>query len=83
MRTANLGSSSMSFEIGIHRDGECLISGELVYVNTNPVAKISRLLPKKLRRTIEVYAAGWQAVQGTSRVSRASVGNGSRGRRTG
>ncbi|TRZ90966.1 MAG: acyl-CoA thioesterase [Rhodocyclaceae bacterium] len=55
---AKLGNSSMTFEIGIFRDGECLISGEVVYVNADPESRTSRRLPEKLRQAIENYEAG-------------------------
>ena len=36
VRAEKLGNSSMTFEMGIFRDGERLISGEMVYVNADP-----------------------------------------------
>lgn len=58
VRAARLGNSSMSFEMGIFRDGERLISGEMVYVNADPETKTSKTLPDKLRQAIEAYEAG-------------------------
>lgn len=58
VRAAKLGTSSMSFEVGIFRDSQCLISGELVYVNADPIEKKSRPLPSKLREAIERWEAG-------------------------
>ncbi|MCX7156635.1 MAG: thioesterase family protein [Rhodocyclales bacterium] len=58
VRAAKLGNSSMTFEMGIFREGERLISGEIVYVNADPESKTSRPLPDKLRKAIEVYEAG-------------------------
>ena len=58
VRAAKLGNSSMSFEMGIFRDGERLISGEMVYVNADPESKTSRPLPDRLRKAIEAYEAG-------------------------
>ena len=52
VRNSKLGNSSMSFEMGIFRGEERLISGELVYVNADPVAKKSQPLPDKLRNAI-------------------------------
>jgi len=57
VRAARLGNSSMTFEMGILRDGERLISGEIVYVNADPESKTSRPLPDKLRKAIEVWEA--------------------------
>lgn len=58
VRAAKLGNSSMTFEMGIFRDGKCLISGEMVYVNADPHSRTSRPLPEKLRSAIEIYEAG-------------------------
>ncbi len=58
VRASKLGNSSMTFEMGIFRDGERLISGEMVYVNADPEARTSRPLPDKLRQAIEAYEAG-------------------------
>jgi acyl-CoA thioester hydrolase len=58
VRAARLGNSSMTFEMGIFRDGERLISGEMVYVNADPASKTSRPLPQKLRAAIEAWEAG-------------------------
>ena len=58
VRAAKLGNSSMTFEICIFRNGERLISGEMVYVNADPASRTSRPLPEKLRQAIEVYEAG-------------------------
>lgn len=58
VRAEKLGNSSMTFEMGIFRDGERLISGEIVYVNVEPESKTSRPLPDKLRKAIEAWEAG-------------------------
>ncbi|MCX7150114.1 MAG: thioesterase family protein [Rhodocyclales bacterium] len=58
VRAEKLGNSSMTFEMGIFRDGERLISGEVVYVNADPESRTSRRLPEKLRQAIENYEAG-------------------------
>ncbi len=58
VRAARIGNSSMTFEMGIFRDGERLISGEMVYVNANPETRKSLPLPEKLRKAIEAYEAG-------------------------
>ena len=57
VRAAKLGNSSMTFEMGIFRNGERLISGEMVYVNADPETRKSCSLPEKLRTAIELYEA--------------------------
>jgi acyl-CoA thioester hydrolase len=52
----------MSFEMGVFRNGERLISGEMVYVNADPETRKSRPLPEKLRKAIEGYEAGTAAI---------------------
>ena len=58
VRAAKLGNSSMTFEMGIFRDGERLISGEMVYVNADPASRTAHPLPDKLRRAIDAWEAG-------------------------
>ncbi len=58
VRAGKLGKSSMTFEMGIFRDGERLISGEVVYVNADPHTRQSAPIPQKLRSAIEGYEAG-------------------------
>ncbi len=58
VRAAKLGNSSMNFEMGVFRNGERLISGEMVYVNADSASRKSRPLPEKLRNAIEAYEAG-------------------------
>jgi len=55
VRVARMGSSSMTFELGILRDGELLISGEVVYVTADPKARKSVPIPGKLRNAIEIF----------------------------
>jgi len=50
--------ADVTVEMGIFRDGERLISGEMVYVNANPESRKSLPLPEKLRKAIEVRKAG-------------------------
>lgn len=58
VRSAKIGTSSMTFEMAIFRAGERMISGEMVYVNADPETKTSRPLPEKLRKAIEAWEAG-------------------------
>jgi len=57
VRADKLGNSSMTFEMAIFRDGERLISGEMVYVNADPSTRKSRPLPEMLRKAIEAWEA--------------------------
>ena len=55
VRAARIGNSSMSFEIGISRDGELLIVGEVVYVNADPETRRPQGVPDKLRHAVEHF----------------------------
>lgn len=55
VRAARIGNSSMTFEIGISRDGELLIEGEVVYVNADPETRRPQWVPDKLRHTVEHF----------------------------
>lgn len=57
VRVARIGRSSMSFELGISRDGSLLIDGEVVYVNADPKTRRSCPVPDRLRRAIERFEA--------------------------
>ena len=57
VRAARLGNSSMTFEIGVFRAGERLVSGEMVYVYADPDTRSSRPLPERLRRAIQAFEA--------------------------
>jgi acyl-CoA thioester hydrolase len=57
VRAARLGNSSMTFEIGVFRAGERLVSGEMVYVYADPDTRSSRPLPDRLRRAIQAFEA--------------------------
>ncbi len=54
-RIARLGRSSMQFLLEIWRGKEHLVSGELIYVNTDPASKKSVTMPEPLRRKITAY----------------------------
>ena len=52
-RVARLGRSSMTFHFEIYRDGELLITAELVYVNADPQKKAAPL--PTLRERVKRY----------------------------
>jgi acyl-CoA thioester hydrolase len=65
VRVARLGRSSMQFLPAIYRGDEHLISGELVYVNADPLTRKAAPLPgflrdaiKRFERTAPAEAAG-------------------------
>ena len=52
IRSARLGRSSLTFALGIWRDGELLTSGEIVYVHADGATRSSAPLPQWLREKI-------------------------------
>ena len=57
-RTTRLGTTSLLFAIEMYRQGQTetpLISGELVYVNTDPTSKAPIALPDVLRRKVRAF----------------------------
>src|SRR5437763_8225249 len=58
MRCARIGNSSMAFVAGAFRNERLLVSGELVYVFADPVAKAPLPVPAALRALFESYEAG-------------------------
>ncbi len=63
MRCDRIGNSSMTFAGAIFRGDELLITGELVYVYADPVAKKSQPLPAALRDMLEAFERGEDMVQ--------------------
>jgi YbgC/YbaW family acyl-CoA thioester hydrolase len=53
-RVGRLGRSSMTFQFEIYRDGELLITAELVYVNADPEKKAAPL-PDDVRERVKRY----------------------------
>jgi len=53
-RVARLGRSSMTFQFEIYRDGELLITAELVYVNADSEKKAAPL-PEDVRERVKRY----------------------------
>ena len=83
LRCDHIGSSSMTFLGAIFRDHQLLVTGELVYVFADPVAKTSRPVPAPLRALMEGYEAGepvtevrtgdWAALGDSARAVREAV----------
>ncbi len=63
MRCDRIGNSSMTFAGAIFRGDELLITGDLVYVYADPVAKKSQPVPPALRDMLEAFERGEDMVQ--------------------
>jgi acyl-CoA thioesterase FadM len=55
VRVERLGRSSFDFRVEIHRAEELLVSGRVVYVNADPVARKSAPVPEFLRQAIKAF----------------------------
>ena len=55
VRVERLGRSSFDFRVEIYRADQLLVSGKVVYVNADPVARKSAPLPDFLRRAIKLF----------------------------
>jgi YbgC/YbaW family acyl-CoA thioester hydrolase len=55
VRVERLGRSSFDFRIEIHRADQLLVSGKVVHVNADPVARKSAPLPDFLRKAIKAF----------------------------
>jgi len=55
VRVERLGRSSFDFRIEIHRGDQLLVSGKVVYVSADPVARKSSPLPDFLRKAINAF----------------------------
>jgi YbgC/YbaW family acyl-CoA thioester hydrolase len=58
VRCGRIGNSSMAFEIGVFRADELLVSGELLYVFADPVARQAQTVPPELRNLMLGFDAG-------------------------
>jgi acyl-CoA thioester hydrolase len=54
-RVERLGRSSFDFRIEIYRTEQLLVSGRVVYVNAEPVARKSAPLPDFLRKAVKAF----------------------------
>jgi acyl-CoA thioester hydrolase len=55
VRVAKLGNSSLQFAVEIYRGEELLVSGTLVYVNTDSASKRPKPLPRFLREAVRRF----------------------------
>jgi len=55
VRVERLGRSSFDFCVEIHRADQLLVSGKVIYVNADPVARKSAPLPDFLRDAIKAF----------------------------
>lgn len=58
VRCGRIGNSSMAFELGVFRADELLVSGELLYVFADPVARQAKPVPPELRSVMLGFEAG-------------------------
>ena len=58
LRCDRVGSSSITFGAAVFRDGQLLVSGELVYVFADPVARRAQPVPASLRELMLGFEAG-------------------------
>jgi acyl-CoA thioester hydrolase len=58
VKLARIGNSSMVFEIGIRRNDELLISGEVVYVFADPETRQPQRVPDVIRDAVARFEAG-------------------------
>lgn len=57
VHVSRIGATSITFQLGIFREGEQLIDGEVVYVNADPETRRAAPVPDKLRHAIEHFEA--------------------------
>lgn len=57
VRISRLGNSSMDFTIGIFRDSELLVTGEIVYVRADMDNRRPQPIPEAFREAITAYEA--------------------------
>lgn len=55
VRISRLGNSSMDFTIGIFRDNELLVTGEIVYVRADMDNRRPQAIPEDFREAITAY----------------------------
>lgn len=63
IRCDRVGTSSITFAAAAFRAGELLVSGELVYVFADPVARRSQPVPEALRDVFLGYEAGQAMIE--------------------
>lgn len=55
VRIARLGNSSMQFLIGIYRDDELLVNGEIVYVHADQSSRQPTRIPEAFRTAVREF----------------------------
>ncbi|SFM43047.1 acyl-CoA thioesterase [Halopseudomonas yangmingensis] len=55
VRIARLGNSSMQFEIGIYREDELLVTGEVVYVHADQQSRRPTPVPDSFRAAVRQF----------------------------
>ena len=57
VHVSRIGLTSITFQLGIFREGNLLVEGEVVYVNADPETRRPAPVPDKLRHAIEHFEA--------------------------
>ncbi|MDT3735502.1 MAG: thioesterase family protein [Denitratisoma sp.] len=57
VHVSRIGLTSITFQLGIFREGRLLVDGEVVYVNADPETRRPAPVPDKLRHAIEHFEA--------------------------
>ena len=55
VRIARLGNSSIQFAIGIYREQELLVTGEIVYVHADMTTRRPQAIPQPFRNAIDAF----------------------------
>jgi acyl-CoA thioester hydrolase len=57
VHVSRIGLTSITFQLGIFREGKLLVDGEVVYVNADPETRRPAPVPEKLRHAVELFEA--------------------------
>jgi acyl-CoA thioester hydrolase len=57
VHVSRIGLTSITFQLGIFREGKLLVDGEVVYVNADPETRRPAPVPDRLRHAIEHFEA--------------------------
>lgn len=57
VHVSRIGLTSITFQLGIFREGSLLVDGEVVYVNADPESRRPAPVPGRLRHAIEHFEA--------------------------
>lgn len=58
VHVSRIGLTSITFQLGIFREGKLLVDGEVVYVNADPDTRKPAPVPERIRHAIEHFEAG-------------------------